>query len=198
MITEFFSKNPNIHYIILLLICVIIGIFTPRLYVTNRNKLPKRSISLQPQKIDELMIREVKQNDLSGLLSLYTQLHNNPLPAMCQELSDTWDTILSDRNHYIIVGLVNNVIICSCVIVIIPNLTNNQRPYALIENVITDENYRNKGYSSALLDYAKQIAAKQNCYKIMLMTSSKKESTLNFYKKAGYNCVDKTGFIQWL
>ena len=27
---------------------------------------------------------------------------------------------------------------------------------------------------------------------------SKKESTLKFYEKAGYNKDDKTGFIQWL
>ncbi len=170
----------------------------PRLYVTNRNMLPKRSISLQPQKIDELIIREVKQNDLNGLLSLYTQLHNNPLPATSQELSNIWNSIVSDRNHHIIVGLVNNVIVCSCVIIIVSNLTNSQMPYAFIENMITDESFRNKGYASALLNYAKQIAITQNCYKMMLMTSSKKESTLNFYKKAGYNCVDKTGFIQWL
>lgn len=24
------------------------------------------------------------------------------------------------------------------------------------------------------------------------------ESALNFYKRAGYNCEDKTAFIQWL
>jgi hypothetical protein len=35
-------------------------------------------------------------------------------------------------------------------------------------------------------------------YKIMLMTGSKKESTLSFYEKAGYNRSDKTAFIQWI
>lgn len=32
----------------------------------------------------------------------------------------------------------------------------------------------------------------------MLLTGSKKQSTLNFYAKAGYNSTDKTAFIQWL
>ena len=32
----------------------------------------------------------------------------------------------------------------------------------------------------------------------MLLTGSKREATLNFYKNAGYNCNDKTAFIQWL
>lgn len=68
----------------------------------------------------------------------------------------------------------------------------------MIENVITDENYRNKGFASALLSYSKEIALKKNCYKIMLLTGSKKESTLGFYEKAGYNRKVKTAFIQWL
>ena len=35
-------------------------------------------------------------------------------------------------------------------------------------------------------------------YKMMLLTGSKKESTLRFYENAGYNSSDKTAFIQWL
>ncbi|MEG0663947.1 MAG: GNAT family N-acetyltransferase, partial [Clostridia bacterium] len=70
--------------------------------------------------------------------------------------------------------------------------------YAFIENVITDAGYRNKGYATQILDYARNIAKEKQCYKIMLMTGSKKESTLNFYKKSGYNLEDKIAFIQWL
>ena len=47
-------------------------------------------------------------------------------------------------------------------------------------------------------EQAKEIAISENCYKIMLMTGSKKESTLNFYRKAGYRSDDKTGFNQKL
>lgn len=39
---------------------------------------------------------------------------------------------------------------------------------------------------------------KRDCYKMMLLMGSKKESTLNFYRKAGYNSEDKTAFIQWI
>ena len=48
------------------------------------------------------------------------------------------------------------------------------------------------------LNFAKQIAEENNCYKMMLLTGSKKESTLNFYRNAGYNSSDKTAFIQWI
>lgn len=70
--------------------------------------------------------------------------------------------------------------------------------YALIENVVTDESYRNRGLATDCLNYAKEIPMDKKCYKIMLLTGSKKESTLQFYEKAGYNRHDKAAFIQWL
>lgn len=44
----------------------------------------------------------------------------------------------------------------------------------------------------------KKAIENTNCYKIMLLTGSKKKETLNFYGNEGYNSTDKTAFIQWL
>ncbi len=136
--------------------------------------------------------------DLDGLLRLYMQLHDNPMPKKTNELLQIWDDVLQDKNHHVIVAEENGEIISSCVCIIIPNLTHSQQPYAFIENVITDEKFRKRGLATQCLNYAKEIALKENCYKIMLLTGSKKESTLNFYRKAGYNSEDKTAFIQWI
>lgn len=144
------------------------------------------------------MIREITEQDFEGLMTLYMQLHGNPFPEKTEEIQRLWQSILQDENHHIIVAEEDGKIVASCVCVIIPNLTHGQQPYAFIENVITDETYRQKGLATACLDYAREIAQKENCYKMMLLTGSKKESTLKFYEKAGYNSNDKTAFIQWL
>ncbi len=145
-----------------------------------------------------MVIREAVFTDLRNLLELYTHLHENKIPEFDSGLKSLWNDILSDRNHHIIVGEVEGVLVSSCVVVIIKNLTNGQRPYALIENVITHKDFRRKGYASQLLDYAKEIATLEGCYKIMLMTSAKDNGTLGFYEKAGYNSNDKTGLVLWL
>lgn len=144
------------------------------------------------------MIREIIPSDLHSLLSLYTQLHNNPMPDEKEKVERLWKGILEDTLHHIIVAEEDKKIVSSCVCVIIPNLTHGQRPYAFVENVITDEQYRGRGYATACLDYARKLAIKENCYKIMLLTGSKKEETLRFYERAGYNANDKTAFIQWI
>lgn len=144
------------------------------------------------------MVREVKEDELNELLELYLHLHEKSMPEMSEHLDKTWKTIMQDENHHIIVKVADDKIVSSCVCVIIPNLTRNVRPYAFIENVVTHADYRGKGYATECLDYAKEIAEKANCYKMMLLTGSKTESTLRFYQNAGYNSTDKTAFIRWL
>lgn len=144
------------------------------------------------------MIREANKNDLEEILQLYLYLHETGIPDDSDQLRSTWEQIINDTNHHMIVCEVDGKIAASCVCVIIPNLTRNVRPYAFVENVVTHEDYRKKGYATACLNYAKRIAIETNCYKMMLLTGSKEESTLNFYRNAGYNSFDKTAFIQWI
>lgn len=143
-------------------------------------------------------IRKAQSDDLAPLLELYTQLHGNAIPRFDDKLAMLWNDILADKNHYILIGVSDGMIVSSCVLVIVPNLTHNQQPYALIENVVTHEAYRNRGYATRLLRFAREAAIRHGCYKMMLMTGSKLESTWRFYEKAGYNRTDKTAFIQWL
>lgn len=144
------------------------------------------------------MIREITEQDFDGLMRLYMQLHDNPFPEKDARVLRIWETILHDGSHHIIVAEEDGQIVSSCVCVIIPNLTHGQRPYALIENVVTDAAYRKRGLATACLNFAKEIALRENCYKLMLMTGSKEQSTLDFYRRAGYSSDDKTAFIQWI
>ncbi len=144
------------------------------------------------------MIREANRDDLKDILELYLDLHETEIPEDSEHLSDTWEQIINDENHHLIVCEEDGKIVSSCVCVIIPNLTRNVRPYAFVENVVTHRDFRGKGYATECLNFAKDIAVNNNCYKMMLLTGSKSEETLNFYKKAGYNSTDKTAFVQWL
>ena len=142
------------------------------------------------------MIRLAETHDLTALLELYTHLHNNPVPDEPPE--HLWAEIIADPNHYIIVAEQDGKLVSSCVLLVVPNLTHSQRPYALIENVVTHTDYRKRGLGHAVMGFAKEIARERKCYKIMLLTGTKQAATLRFYERAGYNCQDKTGFIQWL
>ena len=54
------------------------------------------------------------------------------------------------------------------------------------------------GYASALLNKATEIANDLKCYKISLETGSNRESTLNFYRKNGFEIDTKHSCIKRL
>lgn len=143
-------------------------------------------------------VREAREDELDEILRLYLFLHEDSVPNASERLDDTWRRIMRDEDHHLIVRIAEGKIVSSCVCVIIPNLTRNVRPYALIENVVTHSDFRGRGYATECLDYAKKLAQARGCYKMMLLTGSKRQETLDFYRRAGYNSTDKTAFIQWL
>lgn len=144
------------------------------------------------------MVREACKEDMNGILELYLCLHEDSVPERSEHLLKTWEQIISDENHHLIVNEEDGIIVSGCVCVIIPNLTRNVRPYAFIENVVTHTGYRGRGLATECLEFAKNIAAARNCYKMMLLTGSRNPQTLDFYRNAGYNSADKTAFIMWM
>lgn len=145
----------------------------------------------------DIILREAVSSDLPGILALYSYL-GSELAEDPAKSSAVWKKIMDSEDCHTIVAESEGRILSTCTCTIISNLTHSARPYAFVENVVTHPDAREKGYATMCLNMASEIAKANNCYKIMLMTGSKKESTLNFYRKAGYNSDDKTAFIRWL
>jgi len=144
------------------------------------------------------MIREIEEKDLEGLMNLYLHLHETSVPKMDEHILSTWEHIINDDNYHIIVAEEDGIIVSSCTCIIVPNLTRNVAPYALVENVVTHSDYRGKGLATSCLMYAKEIAEGKGCYKIMLITGSSNPKTHDFYRKAGFSSDGKTAYYYLL
>ena len=142
-------------------------------------------------------IVRARREDLLALLALYKQLHPaDPVPEGMR-LDSLWGEILADPNYHVLLLRVDGQIAASVSVIVVKNLTRNARPYAVIENVITDSAHRRKGYAAKLMAEAVDIAKAANCYKISLTTGNKDAATFRFYESCGFNRTDKTAFIQW-
>ncbi|MDD5191346.1 MAG: GNAT family N-acetyltransferase [Dehalococcoidales bacterium] len=132
------------------------------------------------------MIRFAVEKDLPGIVALLHQLNTDDPVVTDERYKTVFLQILANPNLKLCVVVENDKVISTCYLNIIPNLTRDASPYAVIENVVTDIAYRNKGYGKRVIEYALKHAWQQGCYKVMLQTGSTKESTHRFYKSCGF------------
>jgi len=122
-----------------------------------------------------MMIRKAKVTDAEDLKVLYFEYLTKYPPKEEQDMTQ-WEELLSrlekDDHMYLLVAEEDGKAVSSVEMVIIESLTHNVRPFAVIENVVTHGDYRNRGYASALLQRASEIAKEKNCYKVLLETGS--------------------------
>jgi GNAT superfamily N-acetyltransferase len=140
--------------------------------------------------------RELKLSELDALLDLYSHLHekDNPLPVR-NMIDDVWKEI-HENSHFKYFGFfMNRKLVSSCTLSVIPNLTRGCRPYGVIENVVTNSDYRRKGYASDVLKYALNYSWCQGCYKVMLLTGRKTDEVYKFYESVGFDRYSKQAFL---
>jgi GNAT superfamily N-acetyltransferase len=140
-----------------------------------------------------LLVRPASLPDLPQLLALYTHLDPTDRIPPIDVAERRFAELRKFPGSEIFVGVFHAAAVASCTLIVIPNLTRGGQPYALIENVVTDAAFRGRGFGKRILQAAVAAAWQADCYKVMLMTGSKKPSTLAFYAAAGFE-QNKTGF----
>jgi len=141
----------------------------------------------------DIVIRPVAVADLSTLLALYQHL-NAEDPVLDLPLAKgRFAEIMAHPGMTIFAAFAGDEAVSSVTLVVIPNLTRGGASYALIENVVTHSDYRQRGFAGTVIGRAIAAAWEKNCYKVMLLTGSKEPSTLRFYANCGFS-QDKTGF----
>lgn len=148
-----------------------------------------------------MIVRKARVEDANDLKVLYFE-YLTQFPTKEEQDMEAWEKLIKkfaqDDKIHLLVAEEDGKVVSSVHMTIVENLTHNLRPYAVIENVVTHGAYRNKGYASALLNQATEIARENGCYKVFLETGSNKESTLNFYKNNGFKLDEKHSCLKRL
>jgi GNAT superfamily N-acetyltransferase len=140
-------------------------------------------------------VRKAAEADFDRIIDLYRQLQ--PGDPILRDGSDraVFDEILRSPWLSLFVLEGDGGVQASCYLNVIPNITRSARPYAVIENVITDAAARRKGYGKRVVTHALEAAWAAGCYKVMLQTGSKREGTQAFYQACGFSGDAKHAFI---
>ena len=141
----------------------------------------------------KLEMRTAMATDMPQIVALYAHLSPEDTPCPLPVAQENFAQFQRLAPSAVFVGEQNDMLVTSCVLVIVPNLSRGGRPYGLIENVVTHKAFRNRGFGKHILDTACDHAWAHGCYKVMLMTGSQRPSTLRVYENAGF-AQTKTGY----
>jgi N-acetylglutamate synthase-like GNAT family acetyltransferase len=138
------------------------------------------------------MARIARSGDFDEILVLYRQLQ--PSDPVLTDESDrqAFETILETEGMELYVLEQDGRIAATAYLNVIPNITRASSPYAVVENVVVDAELRGRGFGKVIMATALDEAWRRGCYKVMLMTGSRKSSTHGFYRACGFSADDKT------
>jgi len=140
-------------------------------------------------------IRELTKDDISSLLELYVQLDEANRELSLEKSAEVWtDEIEGNKNIHYFGAIDDGKVVSSCYCVIIPNLTNFNRPICFVENVVTDKKYRKQGLAGKVIKMAVETAKKSGCYKVILQSGIARKEAHQFYENLGFNGNSKKAF----
>jgi len=142
-----------------------------------------------------LHVRHATREDLDALLALYAQLNPDDAPVPRERLAAILDTIVASTDLAVIVGALDDRVVATCYLNVVPNLTRGGASYAVIENVVVDAALRATGLGRQVVRHALDEAWARGCYKALLQTGSRDPRVHRFYAACGFSASDKTGFV---
>ena len=136
-------------------------------------------------------VRVATEADLPRVVELLAQLSideprevpGSPLPEVYTE---AFRRMQADEQQRLLVLEVDGRIAGSLVLLIVPNLTHEGRPYATVENVIVDESERGSGRGRLLIEHAIDEAKRAGCYKMALTSHKSRADAHRFYESLGF------------
>ena len=144
----------------------------------------------------DVRVREAVEGDLPRLVELLTQLSlDEPRealgPPLPESYRDAFAEIAADPRQRLFVLEAEGHIVGSLVLVVVPNLTHQGRPYAMVENVVVDEAERGKRYGELLMRHAIDEAHRAGCYKLSLTSNKQRPDAHRFYERLGFRATSE-------
>ena len=96
-----------------------------------------------------MLIRQAEEKDVMDIKDLYFNFLTKYPPKEEQDI-EAWKQLINEINKnerlFLLVVEEDNRVVSTVQLAIIPSLTHNMRSFAVVENVVTHENYRKNGF----------------------------------------------------
>jgi N-acetylglutamate synthase-like GNAT family acetyltransferase len=133
-----------------------------------------------------IFIRQADVRDLPRILELYEQLTEEKLNLPGDTAKKIFTEITEMPRHVFLVAEKDRLIVGTLFLQIVPNLTHNGHPWAIIENMVVDSACRRQGVGQILIEFAFSHCRQAGCYKVQLLSNKKRHEAHQFYRAMGF------------
>jgi GNAT superfamily N-acetyltransferase len=144
--------------------------------------------------IPHLTIRTAQSADADILQSLYRQLIDDENVRVTASQIEVLD---DDARTRLLVCEIDGrvrgtVLVCLCA-----DAMYAGQPFAVVENLIVDQEFRGNGIGQALLREVERFCLSRNCSKMMLLSSASRVDAHHFFEQVGLRGDRKRGFVKY-
>ncbi len=133
-----------------------------------------------------VLVRLAKRQDIPRILELYEELTEETQTLPEETVDRIWDKMASMPGHALVVAEEDSQVLATTLVQIVPNLSHDARPWAIIENVVVDHAQRRHGTGRIMMEYVVSLCRQAGCYKIQLMSQLKRREAHQFYRALGF------------
>lgn len=140
------------------------------------------------------VIRTAKREDLPGILQVLEELPVTTGETDRFDIDETraqemWSKILAQDGRTVLVAEENGEIVGTLDLIVVPNLTHDLSPWAMLENVVVAQADRRQGVGRALVEEAITRARAAGCYKVQLLSFKERVQAHEFYRSLGFEAL---------
>jgi N-acetylglutamate synthase-like GNAT family acetyltransferase len=142
------------------------------------------------------MIREAEGRDRDRLEQLYRMLV--PTSKKLLVLEERIEEMRKDPRNFLFVYEEEGKLLGTLSLSICLDALHGMMSYGVIENIVIDEAQRGLGIGQKLMQHAEDYCRTIDCFKIMLLSNSKRERAHHFFEREGYSSSVSKGFKKYL
>jgi N-acetylglutamate synthase-like GNAT family acetyltransferase len=141
-------------------------------------------------------VREARADDAGALQRLYELLV--PQNPRIHVLPERLERLRQDASHFCFVAEREGEVVGTVLLHVCPDVMFEERPYALLENLVVDAGARGGGVGRALLEHAERVCREHQCTKIMLLSGVQRTEAHGFFERLGYDGSVSRAFKKYL
>jgi len=141
--------------------------------------------------MSEIRVRDATVEDLPRVVELLQQMSlDQPREAGGLPLSAAYyaafEAIRDDPRQRLLVIAHGRRVVGTASLIIVPNISYEGRPHAIVENVVVGEAERSKRMGERLMRHCLDLAREAGCTRLSLSTDARRTGAHRFYERLGF------------